>query len=215
MIAPFGAGSSGTPMCSFISLRPRKTWGRLNFSYGLQGGISYTFYHGLDESSGYRLFYNGNNARDLRSGYASSDYDRTHVLTINYIYRIPKMNIENHIVSKLANGWGLVGVATLESGQPYNVYDFSGSIGSLYFSYNDYLTNPVLPLAPGYSPRQALTGHSGATLGVSAFNPNAFALPLVPAGTNGVPIGDNTESDFGYGGRDIFRGDFQKRICRS
>ncbi|AXC14879.1 Oar protein [Acidisarcina polymorpha] len=185
------------------------------FSHGLQGGVSYTFSHGLDESSGYGLFYNGNNARDLRSGYATSDYDRTHVLTLNYVYQLPQMNINNRTLSKVANGWGWVGLATLESGQPYNVYDFSGSIGSLYFSDNDFLTNPVLPLAPGFSPRQALTGHSGATLGVSAFNPNAFALPRVAPGTEGVPLGDDTESDFGVGGRNIFRGDFQKRADMS
>ena len=181
------------------------------YANGLQFNVSYTFSHALDDSSGYGLFYNGNDARDLRSGYASSDYDLTHVTSINYFYELPKFGVSNKFVNKLVNGWASSAVAILESGQPYNLYDFSGTIGSLYFSYNDYLTNPVLPLAPGFTPRQALTGHSGANLNLPAFNPNAFTLPLITPGTNGVPLGDNTESGFATGGRNIFRGDFQKR----
>jgi len=40
-----------------------------------------------------------------------------------------------------------------ESGQPYNVYDFSGSVGGQYYSANDFITNPVVPLASGFTPR--------------------------------------------------------------
>jgi hypothetical protein len=56
-----------------------------------------------------------------------------------------------------------------------------------------------------------LTGHNGANLNLPAFNPDAFVLPRITPGTNGVPLGDNTESGFASGGRNIFRGDFQKR----
>ncbi len=185
------------------------------YSYGLTFNVSYTFSHALDDSSGYGLFYNGNDARNLKSGYGSSDYDRTNVTSISYFYELPKIGVENVIARKLANGWGTSGISILESGQPYNLYDFSGTIGSLFYSYNDYLTNPVLPLAPGYTPRQALTGHSGSNTALPAFNPSAFALPLVAGGTNGVPVGDDTESIFAGGGRNIFRGDFQKRADMS
>jgi hypothetical protein len=57
--------------------------------------------------------------------------------------------------SKLANGWGISGLMVFESGQPYNVYDFSGSVGSLYYSANDFITNPTVPLAPGFTPKSA------------------------------------------------------------
>ena len=185
------------------------------YSYGLTFNVSYTFSHALDDSSGYGLFFNGNDARHLKSGYASSDYDRTNVTSISYLYALPKFGVHNAIARKLVEGWQTSGISILESGQPYNLYDFSGTIGSLYYSSNDYLTNPVLPLAPGYTPRQALTGHSGSNLSQPAFNPNAFALPRVAAGTNGVPLGDDTESGFASGGRNIFRGDFQKRADMS
>ena len=200
------------------------------FRNGLDFMVSYTWSHSLDESSGYGLFYNGNDPRNLRSGYASSDYDRTNVFSASYDYQLPRFNISNAYASKLANGWGMSGIVVVQSGQPYNVYDFSGTIGSIYFSANDYLTNPVLPLAPGIKPRQALTGHSGAFAnykGVTvnpqnvAFTPTAFTYPSLQPGQSGVPpCGPTTagttacdiyESTFAQGGRNIFRGAGQKR----
>jgi len=201
-----------------------------SFRDGLDFMVSYTWSHSLDESSGYGLFYNGNNPRDLRSGYGSSDYDRTNVVSISYDYQLPKFGISNVVASKLANGWGMSSIIVFESGQPYNVYDFSGTVGSIYFASNDFLTNPILPLGPGIKPRQALTGHSGAFAnfdGVTvnpqnvAFKPTAFTYPTLQPGESGVPpcgpstggatVCDTYESTFAVGGRNIFRGDFQKR----
>ena len=58
-------------------------------SHGVQVGVSYTYSHALDEQSGLGLFYNGNNPLNLRDGYASSDFDRTHVLNFSYVFRAP------------------------------------------------------------------------------------------------------------------------------
>ena len=146
---------------------------------------------------------------------------------------MPEQHFHNAIFSKAAAGWGLSGISIFESGQPYNVYDYSGTIGSIFYSSNDYLTNPVLPLAPGVTPKQALTGHSGAfanpnspnggssNLGDVAFLPTAFAYPSLAPGQSGVPpcgvtegsttACDTYESGFANGGRNIFRGSFQKR----
>lgn len=194
---------------------------RKTFSHSLDFLASYTWSHSLDESSGYGLFYNGNNPQDLRSGYANSDFDRTNVTTLSYDYFLPTSHGSNHLLKTLANGWGMTGIATFESGQPYNVYDFSGTVGSLFFSSNDYLTNPILPLKPGIRPKQALTGHSGAFPQNVAFKPDAFTYPLVAPGQDGVPacgpttagttVCDSYESTFSYGGRNVFRGSFQKR----
>jgi len=203
---------------------------RRTVSKGLEFLVGYTWSHSLDESSGYGLFYNGNDPRNLRSGYASSDFDRTHVFTLSFDYQVPVLHSGNQVLAKAGSGWGLAGITVLESGQPYNVYDFSGTVGSIYFSSNDYLTNPVLPLRKGVTAREALTGHSGAfvnsggnpvNLSDAAFNPTAFAYPLLAPGQSGVPpcgpVGDGTtgcdavESGFGTGGRNIFRGQFQKR----
>jgi hypothetical protein len=197
---------------------------------GLEFQAGYSWSHSLDESSGYGLFYNGNDPRNLRSGYASSDFDRTNVFTLSFNYQVPTLKGMSALSSHLASGWGLSGITVMESGQPYNVYDFSGTVGSIFFSSNDYLTNPILPLRAGISPKQALTGRSGAfvnpfgsspNLADAAFNPTAFAYPLLAPGESGVPpcgpttagttVCDTAESGFSYGGRNIFRGAFQKR----
>ena len=59
-------------------------------THGFQIGASYTYSHALDEQSGLGLFYNGNNPLNLRDGYASSDFDRTHVVNFNYVYQFPQ-----------------------------------------------------------------------------------------------------------------------------
>ena len=60
-------------------------------SHGIQVGASYTWSHALDEQSGLGLFYNGNNPLNLRSGYGSADFDRTHVLNFNYVFQTSRL----------------------------------------------------------------------------------------------------------------------------
>jgi hypothetical protein len=201
--------------------------------HGLDYQLSYTWSHSLDASSGFGLFYNGNNPQSLASGYGSSDFDRTHVTEYSFNYQIPAYKSGSHFLQAATSGFGLSGVALFESGEPYNVYDFSGSVGSIFFASNDDLTNPVLPLAPGVSPKKALTGHSGVFVNPSApngtksnftdqaFTSQAFAYPSLAPGQSGVPpcgptaagttACDTYESTFANSGRNIFRGSFQKR----
>lgn len=191
-------------------------------SHGIQVGASYTWSHTLDEQSGLGLFYNGNNPLDLRSSYGSADFDRTHVLNLNYVFQMPKLARESSIVGKVANGWSLLGLMVLQSGQPYSVIDFSGAVGSIYYSTADGITNPIVPLAAGCSVKKATTGHSGAFT-VSPFNsapaldPACFTLPLLPAGGLGgaIPSNDPFETGFATGQRNIFRQSFQKRADAS
>ena len=58
-----------------------------------------------------------------------------------------------------------MGLTVLQSGQPYSVIDFSGAVGSIYYSTVDGITNPIVPLAPGCTAKNAKTGHSGAFVG--------------------------------------------------
>ncbi len=155
-------------------------------SHGVQVGMSYTYSHALDEQSGLGLFYNGNNPLNLRDGYASADFDRTHVLNFSYVFRAPDLVPTNtRWRATFADGWSLVGLTVLQSGQPYSVIDFSGAIGSIYYSTSDGITNPIVPLAPGCTPKNALTGHSGAFIGVNAdytaLKASCFTMPLLTA----------------------------------
>lgn len=187
-------------------------------SRGLQVGASYTYSHATDEQSGLGLFYNGNNPLNLRSGYGLADFDRTHVINFNYVFQIPDAAKWSTLTGKLINGWSLEGLTVLQSGQPYSVIDFSGAIGSVYYSTADGITNPIVPLAPGCNAKNTLTGRSGAFLnGDTALKVTCFTLPILPAGGLGgaIPNSDPFETGFTTGQRNIFRQAFQKRADAS
>ncbi len=61
-------------------------------------------------------------------------------------------------ISAVANGWGIQGVTVAQSGQPFSVIDFSGTAASIFFSADDFITNPILPLLPESPLRQATQG---------------------------------------------------------
>ena len=192
-------------------------------SHGLLVTAAYTYSHTLDEQSGLGLFFTGNDPNNLKSNYGSSDFDRTHVLSVSYLYQIPGLATAQGWLKQVVNGWGLNGVTTLQSGQPYSVNDYSGSVASLYWGGgNDAVTNPIVPVggAGSTSKNPILQG----TTGVNALNPvlNAAAFgpptPYAP-GTNGVPpcdlvtgACDYFETGYTTGGRNIFRGPFQNRF---
>jgi hypothetical protein len=182
-------------------------------SHGLQVGFSYTYSHALDEQSAMGLFYNGNNPLHLRDAYGSSDFDRTHVFNVSYVYQLPKFFPESTLKGKVADGWGIQGIAVFQSGQPYSVIDYTGAVGSIFYSTYDGITNPIVPLAPGCTPKNALTGISGAVPGTYALKASCFTLPLLQPGALGgaIPAGDTFETNFTSGQRNIFRQSWQKR----
>lgn len=191
-------------------------------SHGLQVGFSYTYSHALDEQSALGLFYNGNNPLNLRDAYASSDFDRTHVMNFTYVYRLPRLVDEHTLVGKAVDGWQLQGLTVLQSGQPYSVIDYTGAVGSLFYGTSNGITNPIVPLAPGCTAKSALTGHSGAFHdaggnALPALKSSCFTIPLVGAGGLGgaVPANDPYETNFTTGQRNIFRQAFQKRADAS
>ncbi len=186
-------------------------------SHGLEIAASYTYSHALDEQSGLGLFYNGNNPQDLRDGYASADFDRTHVVNFTYIYKLREFSRRYSLAGLFTNGWQLDGLTVLESGQPFSVIDYTGAVGSIYYSVYDGISNPILPLDYAKcSPRSATTGATGAFTaagGAPYLKANCFAIPLLPAGGLGgaIPGSDPYETGFGSGQRNIFRQAFQKR----
>ena len=182
-------------------------------SHGLQVGASYTYSHSTDEQSAMGLFYNGNNPLNLRSGYGLSDFDRKHVLNFTYMYQLPTFFSATSIKGRIADGWALSGLTVIQSGQPYSIVDYSGAVGSIFYGVNDGITNPIVPLS-GCTPKQALTGASGATPGLPALKASCFGLPLLNEGDlNGaIPANDPYETNFiASGQRNIFRQTWQRR----
>ncbi len=184
-------------------------------SHGLQVGFSYTFSHATDEQSALGLFYNGNNPLNLREGYGSSDFDRTHVINFNIVYQLPKFTADSaSIRGRITNGWAFEGLGVFQSGQPYSIIDYSGAVGSVFYGVSDGITNPIVPLAPGCTPKNALTGHSGATPGFPALRAECFTIPILHPGDLGgaIPGNDPYETNFTTGQRNIFRQTWQKRM---
>jgi hypothetical protein len=123
---------------------------------------------------------------------------------------------KHSLTGKVIDGWSLVGLTILQSGQPYSVIDFSGAVGSIYYSTFNGITNPIVPLAAGCTAKSALTKASGA-FDTPALNAACFTLPILPAGgLNGaIPSSDPYETGFTTGQRNIFRQSFQKRADAS
>jgi hypothetical protein len=128
---------------------------------------------------------------------------------------------KNEALGRAINGWVIGGQTVAESGQPYSVYDYTGSVGSLYFGTDDEIGNPIVPLKPGVTASQAkLQGTLGVNAGTPVLNSSDFLPQFVAPGSYGVPLGDasgsdNYESLYGTSGRNLFRGPFQVRFDMS
>ncbi len=195
-------------------------------SHGLQFGFSYTYSHATDEQSAMGLFYNGNNPVNLQEAYGSSDFDRTHAINFSFVYNLPNFASNSSLEGRLTNGWSLQNLTIIQSGQPYSIVDYTGAVGSIFYSTYDGITNPIVPLAPGCTAKTARTGASGAFTnggGLPALKANCFTIPLlnpgdlngaIPNGSNGS-VPDLYETNFTTGQRNIFRQPYQKRADMS
>jgi len=143
------------------------------------------------------------------------------------VYQFPNLKTSSRFADKVINGWGIQGVTVAQSGEPFSIIDFSGTAASIFFSADDFITNPILPLAPGISPKQATQGGTDNSVGgvrVPYVNPNDFSVPLLAPGQSGVPpcgptVGgtsanfcDTVETGYGSDGRNLFRAPFQTRF---
>ena len=197
-------------------------------SHHFLGGLNYTWSHALDEQSDIGLFFTGNNPKDLRQSYASSDFDRTHIMSVNFEADVPNLARDYSLASYFVNGWSLSGLGVVQSGQPYSLYEFYGAVGSIAFGNFPTLMNPVLPIKdPKTAKTTSLTGNPGDFRGKGGqyyptIDPNQIAINYVAPGNKGVPtaamgaVGDPVdiyETDFAPSNqRNIFRQAMQKRL---
>jgi len=192
-------------------------------SHHFQFGASYTFSHSLDEQSDIGIFFTGDNPNNLRDSYASSDFDRTHVVSFNFLAKLPNAAREHSALSYATNDWNLAGIGVIQSGEPYSLYEFYGAVGSAYFGDFPTLANPVLPIKDPSNPKSALTGNPGSFRGgggsfIPTIDPTQIAINYLAPGQKGVPIStgndpqDIYETDFVPGQRNLFRQPYQKRL---
>jgi hypothetical protein len=192
-------------------------------SHNFQLGGSYTWSHSLDEQSDIGLFFTGDNPNRLRDSWASSDFDRTHVFTANFQVDVPNAFKGDNIASYFTNDWHLTGIGTLQSGEPYSLYEFYGAVGSINFGNFPTLMNPVLGIKNPKNPKSAFTGNKGSFRGtggsyIPTLDPSQIAISYLTPGTNGIPVstGDDPtdiyQTAFNVGQRNIFRQSAQKRL---
>ncbi len=156
------------------------------FQRNVQGQLSYTWSHCIDDSSStYGLEEGGfpiQNPYNMAADRGSCAFDRRHSLVVSSLIALPfKGNFAGH---QLIEGWQVTGIATVHSGSPFNVgdgFDQAGT-GNL-FAYDRPNLNP------GFTQGSIVTG----TLN-NWYNPAAFSLP---------PVGE-----FGNFGRDVLTGPF-------
>lgn len=118
----------------------------------LTAGLSYSYSHSLDNSSD-RSDPVLVNSYDLRSNWASSNFDERHLLTLSYLYQLPNLARSMHdiflegpideqtgetvdsgkccakFLGLLFDGWNISGVTSFQSGTPFTVINSAGNTG--------------------------------------------------------------------------------------
>jgi hypothetical protein len=193
-------------------------------SHHFQTGVSYTWSHALDEQSDIGLFFTGDNPANLRQSYSSSDFDRTHVTSANFMVTLPNAVKQHSLLSYASNDWSLTGIGILQSGEPYALQEFYGAVGAVYLGNNAALLNPILPVKDPAHVKSHLTGNPGSFRGtggsyIPTIDPSQIDINYLAPGTKGVPVATGTdpqdvyETDFAPGNqRNIFRQAMQKRL---
>ena len=98
------------------------------FAQGLSFNVNYTWSRAFNLTD-YDAEYL-NNPFDMRQNWAPAGYDRTHVLAVDYVVRLPKVKgpLDNMIGRAIFNGWELAGITRFETGLPTTIT----SNGNLY-----------------------------------------------------------------------------------
>jgi hypothetical protein len=100
---------------------------RVNGWHGLTSTLNYTWSHSIDDASdGEDFVPNAAQPNDstapIRFNRGNSNFDIRNRLTWNFIYEFPTMSGS---FQKLKNGWGVNGIVTVQSGQPFQLnYNF-------------------------------------------------------------------------------------------
>jgi hypothetical protein len=124
-------GLQGTDFVGSSNYNSLQATLRKQFSRGFMMQASYTWSKSLSDLS-VNSFYvnaNSNNPQDLRQQYGPSLFNRPQRLSVNYQYNLPFGQREG-IAGKLASGWSVAGVTTVQDGTPLTITDGTG--GTIY-----------------------------------------------------------------------------------
>ncbi|MGH9841227.1 MAG: carboxypeptidase regulatory-like domain-containing protein [Blastocatellia bacterium] len=90
------------------------------FAQGLEFGLAWTWSKALDYNDG---------DNDVVStlvpiriwNYGLANFDRTHIVKVNYQWDVPKLPVSNRVLRQVANNWQLSGITSFISGAPLGV----------------------------------------------------------------------------------------------
>jgi hypothetical protein len=154
---------------------------RKQMSHGLTMQASYTWSKSLSDLwvTSFYLSANSNNPQDLRQQCGPSGFNRPQRLSVNYQYDLPLGQHEG-VTGKLASGWSVAGVTTVQDGTPLTITDGTG--GSIYGTGNSRAeVCPNVPVRSSGPITSRLNGY---------FNPDAFKCPLPIVG-DGTGFGNS------------------------
>jgi len=162
-----------------------------------------------------------NDQTNLSGNRALSDLDRHHRLSVGYVYEL-QLARAGMFASQVFQGWGISGLLTLQSGQPFTVgdsfaggaYGFPGGTPLAVCGSSQITALPGDATLATCTPGQATVPLAAPTSGPiqrrldDYINPNFFSHPAP------VPFaGDPSSTGFGSPGmRNIYRGPFQESV---
>jgi hypothetical protein len=89
------------------------------FTSSFAFGMAYTYSKAMGTANSYSDFINPICSRC--ADYRRLAFDRTHVMVINYDWRLPGLRSGNRIFKGIANGWQITGITQFMSGQPEDI----------------------------------------------------------------------------------------------
>jgi len=100
---------------------------RINDWHGVTSTVNYVWSHSIDDASDGEDFVPNasqpdNSQAPIASNRGNSNFDVRNRFTWNFIYQIPTLNSN---MKRLTGGWGVNGIVTVQSGQPFQLnYNF-------------------------------------------------------------------------------------------
>lgn len=198
-----------------LSLSTNYTWGKV-LDNVTEGGLGDYF-----NTNGYGLLYAGvSNIANQRADRGPSEFDATHRFTFSGLWSIPGPK-GSGFLPKIAGGWNLNTLISLQSGRPFEVYCgqpwFNGCDFNMDGLPYDRPNRPAGIKTSGFSNRQFENGVFGdptltffldsrTSAAIQTFCPNGL-VSILDAGGQCIPVGTN-----GNLSRNAFRGPAYKTV---
>jgi len=150
---------------------------RSNNYHGLTSQVAYTWSHAID-FAGTGDFSNVVNAYDIGADRGNSDFDRRHILGINYVYDLPFFKNASG-PKRMLGGWQISGITSFSKGTPFTI------------------NSPGDPAGIGRTVRANLIGNpnNGPKTAEAYFDASAFAsVPAVGSGPGATGFGNSARN---------------------